>query len=208
MRNLKNILYSIITFLLLGMGISLQLKAGIGQSMFNAFSLLFADLFRIEVGTMINIFNLLFFIVYLIIKASPFNGKDGIQIIATLMNGFIINFLTYSLLDHITIHSYYLRVLLFLLGLALASISLGAILAMGLIRFPLESLCIELSQKTNYSLAKIRMRFDIFFLISTILITVLFHSTLYIREGTVISFFLLSRLMGLSYEYHKNKIVK
>ena len=55
LNSMKKVLYSIITFLLLGLGISLQIKAGIGQSMFNAFSMLFATLCHIDIGTIINL---------------------------------------------------------------------------------------------------------------------------------------------------------
>jgi len=209
-KNIKKALYSIIAFLLLGIGISLQIKAGIGQSMFNAFSMLFADLFHIEIGTMINVFNMLFFIIYLYVKPSPPNRKDLIQIIATMLNGYVINLFTYTVFHYIVLSSYYLKVLTFMLGLFLASVSLGAILAMGMIRFPLESLCLELGQKLNCSLTKIRMRFDVFFLVSTLLFTAVTRHTLYIREGSIVSFFLLSKLMGFSYErllkLHQNKI--
>lgn len=203
---MKKILYSAITFLLLGLGISLQIKAGIGLSMFNAFSMLLANLYHIEVGTMINLLNLLFFIIYLFIKPSPLNLKDFIQIIATMVNGYVINLFTYSIFNHIVIQYYYLRVLTFMLGLFLASISLGAILAMEIIRFPLESLCIVLSQKLKCSLTKVRMRFDFFFLVSTLILTILTNRTLYIREGTIISFFLLSSLMGFSYNFYKKNL--
>lgn len=207
-KQIKNILYSTITFILLGFGISLQIKAGIGQSMFNAFCMLCADLLHIEIGTMINMFNLLFFIIYLLMQASPPKSKDFLQLLAVMINGYVINLFTYSLLNQIVIQSYYIKVILFMLGISIASISLGAILAMGIIRFPLESLCIVLSQKLNYTLTKIRMRFDIFFLASTLIITLITQHTLYIREGTVISFFLLSRLMGFTYEFLKNKLKK
>lgn len=93
-----------------------------------------------------------------------------------------------------------------MLGLFIASISLGAILAMGIVQFPLEGLCIVLSQKLKCSLMKIRMRFDIIFLASTILLTLITNHTLYIREGTVISFFLLSRFMGFSYDFLKKHL--
>lgn len=201
-------LYSANTFLLLGIGISLQIKAGIGQSMFNAFCMLFADLCRIEIGTMINFFNLLFFVVYLLMKPSHLKLQDFMLIIATVINGFIINLFTYSIFSHIIIQSYQLRVLTFMLGLTLASISLGAILAIGVIKFPLESLCLVLSQKLKWSLTKVRMGFDIFFLANTFIFTYITDHTLYIREGTVISFLLLSRLMGLSYDFYKKQLIK
>jgi uncharacterized membrane protein YczE len=203
---MKKILCSTIAFLLLGLGISLQIKAGIGQSMFNAFCLLLADLLHIEIGIMINLFNLLFFLIYLYMQPSPPKLKDILQIIAVMVNGYVINLFTYSVLNHIIIHSYYLKIMTFILGLFLASISLGAILAMGIIRFPLEGLCIVLSQKLKCSLTKIRMSFDIFFLASTLILTLITFHTLYIREGTVISFFLLSRLIGFSYDFHKKHL--
>lgn len=203
----KKILNSAFAFLLLALGISLQIKAGIGQSMFNAFSMLLSNLIHIEIGTMINFLNLLFFIIYVFIKSSPLRLQDFIQIIATMVNGYVINLFTYTIFNHITIQYYYLKVFIFLLGLLLASISLGAILAMGMIRFPLENLCILLSEKLKCSLTRVRMCFDFFFFISTLTVTIINNQTLYIREGTIISFFLLSKLMGLSYEYCK-KILK
>jgi Predicted membrane protein len=202
-KNTKHIVFSVISFLLLGMGISLQIKAGIGQSMFNAFSMLFADLFHFEIGTMINLFNLLFFVIYLFIKPTRPNRTDFMLIIATMANGYVINLFTYSIFAHVVISVYFFRIAIFLLGLLLASISLGAILAISILQFPLERLCIVLSQKLNLTLAKVRMGFDIFFFVSIIALTVLTNHKLYIREGTIISFFLLSRLMGFSYEFFK-----
>ena len=203
---IKKTLYSAITFLLLSIGISLQIKAGIGQSMFNAFCVLFADLFRIKIGSMINFFNLLFFIFYLFIKPSRPDLKDFMQIIATVFNGYLINILTYSIINHIIIQTYCLKIFTFMLGLFLASISLGAILAMDIIKFPLESLCIVLSQKMKCSMTKVRLHFDAFFLISTLIFTIITNQPLNIREGTVISFFLLSRLLGFSYDFHKKHL--
>ncbi len=201
---MRKIMYSILAFLMLGLGISLQIKAGIGQSMFNAFSLILADLTDLEVGTILNILNMLFFAIYIIIKKFKISSVDIIQIAATIANGYIVNLYVYIIFDHLIVQAYYMKVIIFIFGLLLASLSLGAILAMGIIRFPLESLCILLSQKLGRDLATIRMWFDIFFLISTLLLTLVFNHGLYIREGTIISFFLLSKLIGLSYSFFKN----
>ncbi|MFZ5351813.1 MAG: YczE/YyaS/YitT family protein [Bacillota bacterium] len=199
----KKLLYSVLAFMMLGLGISLQIKAGIGQSMFNAFSLILADLFNLEIGTVLNFLNMLFFIIYLIIRRSHINRRDIIQITATIANGYIVNLFVYFVLSHLIIHAYFLRILTFILGLILASLSLGAILAMEIIQFPLESLCIELGKKLRCNLTTIRMRFDIFFMISSLILTSISNLGLYIREGTIISFFLLSRLIGISYYFHK-----
>lgn len=205
-KQMKHNAYSIAAFLLLGLGISLQIKAGIGQSMLNAFVLTVAELFRLEAGTTLNIMNTLFFITYLFLRKAPINYKDAIQIASTILSGYVINIFLYHVLADIVIEAYILKVLVFLLGLGLASISLGAVLAIDIIKFPLESLCIVLGQKLGMSLTTVRMRFDMVFLLGTLVIAIIFGSTLYIREGTVVSFLLLSRLMGLAYYFFRNYI--
>lgn len=206
-KYMMNFLYSTIAFLMLGLGISLQIKAGIGQSVLNAFAMTIAEITHLSIGTLLNLLNLLFFILYLSMRKSRINNRDIIQLFATMANGYIINLFVYYIFGNLMIESYYLRVVLFLLGVSLASISLGAILAIEIIKFPLESLCIVLGKRLNKTLTKTRMGFDIAFIIITILIAFLSKNTLYIREGTIISFFLLSRLMGTSYYIFKNYFV-
>lgn len=205
-QHTKKLLYSVLAFLILGLGISLQIKAGIGQSMFNAFALILAELFNLEIGTVLNFLNLLFFMIYLIIKRSHINRLDIVQIFATIVNGYIVNFYTYNVLNHLIIQTYFMKVLLFMTGLILASLSLGVILAMEIIQFPLESLCILLGLRLGCKMTTIRMRFDIFFAIGTLLLTLITNHSLYIREGTIISFFVLSRLIGFSYYFHKKHL--
>ncbi|AOT69421.1 YczE/YyaS/YitT family protein [Geosporobacter ferrireducens] len=205
-QHTKKLLYSVLAFLTLGLGISLQIKAGIGQSMFNAFSLILAELSNLEIGTVLNFLNMSFLIIYLMVRRSQINRRDIVQIVATIVNGYIVNFYIYIILNHLIIQTYLMKVLLFMIGLILASISLGAILAMEIIQFPLESLCIALAQKLGCKLTTIRMLFDIFFAISTLILTSITSRGLYIREGTIISFFMLSRLMGFSYYFHKKHL--
>ena len=204
----KKFLYSVAAFLMLGFGISLQIKAGIGQSMFNAFSLLLAELFHLEIGTMLNLLNLLFLIINQMIRGSRINKQDILQIAATIMNGYIVNFYMNHIMNHFVLQTYAIKVLLFIIGLLLASLSLGAILAMEIIQFPLESLCLQLGIKLGYKLTTIRMRFDIFFAVSTLILTMIASHNLYIREGTIISFFTLSKLIGFSYYFHKKTMLK
>lgn len=205
-KYLKYFINSILAFLLFGLGISLQIKANIGQSMLNAFILTLAELIDFEVGTILNLINSIFFITYLLIRRTKIMHTDVIHIIATIANGYIINLFLYHIVSEIVIESYVMKTLIFLFGLFLASISLGAVLALGIIKFPLEGLCVVLSEKLKINLTTIRMKFDLFFLLSTLLLAFATRHTLYIREGTIISFFLLSFLMGLSYNFFKKHL--
>jgi uncharacterized membrane protein YczE len=207
-NNFKYAIYSVFTFVFLGLGISLQIKAVIGQSMLNAFALTLSDTVNLKVGTILNIVNLLFFISYLLIRRSKFNYTDIIQVVATIANGYVINFFVYYVFLNLTIEVYIYKIIIFLIGLLLSSTSLGAILAIGIVKFPLESLCLTICDIFNKKLSTIRRSFDIIFLITTLCITFIKGNALHIREGTIVSFFLLSNLLGFSYSFFKKLITK
>ena len=202
----NDLIGTILSFVFFGFGISLQLKAAIGQSVLNALAVTLSYTIQMKVGTILNGINSLFFISYLLLRRSRLNYKDTIQIIATIANGYIINLFLYHLLSIFTVESYIYRVILYLTGLVIASISLGAILAIGIVKFPLESLCLVISESYKKKFAAVRMSFDVIFLIVTLCLTLLSRAPLQIREGTVISVFLLSTLLGICYEFFKKHL--
>lgn len=199
----KRLMLSLLAFPILSLGIALQVKAGIGQSLLNALSLVLADLTGVTIGTMLNLINLLCFVTFISLRRQGIHLKDAIQLAAVLTNGFLINHLLTGGLLWLHLDWYGLKVLIFLLGLTLSSISLGLILALESIQFPLESLSLLVSKRTSTSLTQVRYAFDLFFLLTTLLLTLIFKEPLFIREGTLISLIFLSKLMGQSYEYFK-----
>lgn len=198
--------FSILSFVFFGFGISLQLKAAIGQSVLNALAVTLSEAVRLKVGTILNVTNSLFFVAYLLLRRSRLNYKDVMQVIATITNGAVINFFLYNVLSIFTIENYFYRIVLYITGLGIASISLGSVLAIGIIKFPLESLCLTISEVSKMKFTTVRLSFDVLFLVVTLIITVLAHTPLQIREGTVISIFLLSTLLGRCYEFFKKHL--
>ncbi|MDK2967628.1 hypothetical protein [Lacrimispora sp.] len=195
--------WSVLAFVFFGFGISLQLKAAIGQSVLNALAVTLSFLIPWKVGTILNIINTIFFVSYLLFKRSRLNYKDIIQIIATIANGIIINFFLYQILSGFTAESYLFRLILYIAGLIIANVSLGAVLAIGIISFPLESLCLTISEVYHRKFTAVRMSFDVIFLAVTIGLTLWAHTPLQIREGTIISVLLLSPLLGICYGFFK-----
>ncbi|MDW2798249.1 hypothetical protein RZO55_11730 [Clostridium boliviensis] len=194
---------SVLSFVFFGFGISLQLKAAIGQSVLNALAVTLSFLIPWKVGTILNMINTIFFICYLLFKRTRLNYKDIIQIIATIANGIIINFFLYQILSGFTAESYLFRLLLYISGLLIASLSLGAVLAVGIISFPLESLCLTISKLYHKKFTAVRMSFDVIFLAAAIALTLWAHTPWQIREGTIISVLLLSPLLGICYGFFK-----
>ena len=202
----NDLIVTIISFVFFGFGISLQLKAAIGQSVLNALAVTLSYTIQMKVGTILNGINTLFFISYLLLRRTRLNYKDGIQIIATIANGYIINLFLYQLLSLFTVESYFYRIILYLIGIIIASISLGAVLAIGIVKFPLESMCLIISEAYKKKFTAVRMSFDVIFLIITLSLTLLSHTPLQIREGTVISILLLAPLLGICYEFFKKHL--
>lgn len=190
---------SMVSFVLFGLGIALQIKSNIGQSMLNALALTLADVINIKIGTVLNILNTLFWCGNIAMRKFKMDLSDLVQIVAVLLNGVIINFFVYTVFESLVITQYALQVATFVIGLSLASISLGMLLAIGLIKFPMEGFCISLSKLLNTTLTKVRFALDVVFSAAIILMVVFTGVPLYMREGTVISFFLLSYLLGKAY---------
>ncbi len=204
----NDLVLTMISFIFFGFGISLQLKAAIGQSVLNALAVTLSYTTQMKVGTILNWINTLFFISYLLLRRTRIDYKDGIQIIATIANGYIINLFLYHVLSIFTVESYLYRVILYLIGIIIASISLGAVLAIEIVKFPLESMCLVISEAYKKKFTAVRMSFDVIFLIITLCLTLLTHTPLQIREGTVISLLLLSPLLGICYEFFKKHLTK
>jgi uncharacterized membrane protein YczE len=201
-KNSTRAIISIFFFILFGFGVSLQLKASIGQSVLNALAVTLSYGIEMKVGTILNVINSLFFLFYLLLRRTRLNKSDAVQILATILNGYIINYFLYQVLSFWTPNHYYQRIILYFTGLIFASISLGGVLAIGIIKFPLESLCLTISEKYHMNFSKIRMICDVIFLAAALLLTYLMKSPLEVREGTVISILLLSPLLGVCYNYY------
>lgn len=198
---IKKISVSLIMFILFGFGISLQIKSNIGQSMLNALALTLTDISDTKIGTILNLINGLFWCANIIMRKFKVNTSDFVQIIVTLLNGLIVNFFVYTVLHSMVLDTYFLKLVTFATGLFLSSTSLGILLAIGIIKFPMESFCITLSNLLHTKLSVVRYTLDSIFLVIILILVIFAHVPFYIREGTIISFILLSYLLGQSYKY-------
>ncbi|OEL01225.1 hypothetical protein AST12_11830 [Staphylococcus succinus] len=78
------------------------------------------------------------------------------------------------------------------------------LLFIGLIKFPLEAVCIEISNQFQTSFGKVRYLFDTIFVLGVLTIYILDHSIFAIREGTVINVFFLSYIISFTMKLLEN----
>lgn len=209
MKLILNIIKSYIFYIISALGVSLGIVANIGVSSYNSMNLAVATMSDIKVGTITIFFNITFLLIYMILTKFSEKYKYLIQGISVFMFGIFVNYFTYNILSGLSSLGYIQRVLLFSGGTVISGLSIGIIIYYNIITFPLENVCIKISQITKISFMKLRYLVDIFSLIISVGISMVGELPIYVREGTIISMFILSLSINLAKDYaEKNNEVK
>lgn len=193
---MKKVIQSILLYIISAIGISLTLKADVGVSSFNAMNLSISEWTSIKVGSMTFIANLIFLIGYICLCEKKDFRKFTLMFISILSFGMVINFFLYTIFGTFHVENYLIRIGLFIFGTILAGGATGIILSLNIIPFPIESLCLRIADLTKHSFSQYRYCVDLFSIILSITISLLYNFPINIREGTLISFFLLSGIIS------------
>lgn len=205
MNTLYKIIKSYFFYTLCAFGISLGIIANVGVSSYNSMNLSIAQASDIKVGTVTIIMNLAFLLVYSYLSQFKYKLKYLIQLASVLVFGLLINFFTYDVLSGINALTYIQRIMLFSGGTIIGGLSIGVIIHLNMITFPVESLCLQIAKKTNIVFVKLRYGVDVISIIISISVSLVFTLPLFVREGTIISMVLLSFSINLSKRYFENR---
>ncbi len=209
MKLILNVTKSYIFYIISALGVSLGIVANIGVSSYNSMNLAVATMSDIKVGTITTFFNIIFLLIYMILTKFNEKYKYLVQGVSVFMFGSFINYFTYNIFSGLSSLGYIQRLLIFSGGTVISGLSIGIIIYYNIITFPLENVCIKISQMTKISFMKLRYLVDIFSLIISVGISMVGDLPIYVREGTIISMFLLSLSINLAKDYaEKNNGVK
>lgn len=195
--NMKNLMKSYIFYLISAFGISLTIKAHIGVSSFNSMNVALSEASLIKVGTITTLLNFSFLFYYMYLTGFKHVGKYFLQGFSVMIFGIFINFFTYNVLSLLEFSNYGLRILTMVLGTIIGGASVGMIISYNTITFPIESVCNELADRTSHSFMLYRYGIDLFSIAISVIVSLSFNLPLYVREGTIISFILLSFSMSM-----------
>lgn len=198
MNTFEKIIKSYIFYTLSAFGISLGIVANVGVSSYNSMNLALAQASNIKIGTITIFFNITFLVIYMILTKFKEKYKYLIQGISVFMFGSLINYFTYNILGGVADLSYIHRVILFSGGTVLSGSSLGMIIYYNIITFPLENLCVRISEMSKISFVKLRYSVDIISVMISLGISLANGLPMYVREGTIISMVLLSLTINTS----------
>ncbi len=191
-----NLFLSILAFILTGLGTSMTIEGAVGISSFNALNYNLSEVFKIKVGTMTIILNVLFLSLYVLMTKGKFILKYLLQVLAVSSIGLVINFFTYSIFSKIEIDYYPASLILLVSGVVIGGISVAFIVALDTMSFPVEAFCLELANVKRWQFSKVRRSVDIVSVTISLLITLIFSYPLVVREGTIISLLLFSTIIG------------
>lgn len=180
------------------LGLSLTIKAAVGVSAFNSLNLALSQMSNIQVGTITIVVNMLFLLGYMLLTRFKYKIKYVMQIVFVVMFGALVNLYVYGLLSELEPDNYFVRLLLLAAGTSIGGLSVGVIIHLNVITFPIESFCVALEEKTSKSFAFYRYGVDMFSASGSLLLSLTLGLPLYIREGTIISMLLLTTSMNLS----------
>ena len=198
MKTLNKLVKSYLLYLVSAFGISLGVIANVGVSSYNSMNLAIATASGIKIGTATIIFNSIFLILYMCLTKFYEKPKYVIQAIAVFMFGGLINFFTYKVLGGINDLSYPQSLLLIALGTMIGGSAIGGIIYYNVITFPLESLCVKLSEMSELTFVKIRYMVDVICIVISMSMSLIYVLPFYVREGTLISMVILSYAMNFS----------
>ncbi len=197
MTNTYKLIKSFLLYIMTAFGISLCITASLGVSSVNSMNLSIAGIFDLKIGTITIFINSLFLIIYILLTRFAHVSKYIIQFAAVLSLGLLINIFIDFLAGFPQL-PYLGRVLMLASGTIISGISVGGIIHYNMITFPIESVCVRLSEISSFSFMKLRYLIDVLAASISISISLVTPLPFYIREGTFINMLLLSYAMNWS----------
>ena len=190
--------YLLFTFglLICSFGDSMNFKAAIGVTPYEAVQQTANYATGIKVGTLAIVTNIIFLVLQFVIK-KRITRQMILQFPIVIIQGWLFNVIIYTLFANLTL-TYPFRVLFLLGGILLAAIGVGMMVYSDVTMFPLEGFCKALSDKTGWQFSRCRQGADVIFVISCVLVSFAFSYPYAIREGTVLSALLFAPLMKIT----------
>lgn len=207
-KKLLKIFLSCVFYLSFCLGASLTVLANVGTASINAFSLTLTDISSIKAGTFIASINIFFALIFIFLTKFKYKLLSLIQIFAFILFGIILNFFVYNVFSFIPSESYILRIFILIIGLLIATFSIGVVTVLRVITFPIETFCQQLEITKSISFIKSRYIIDFIFIFFAIILSFLFKTPSYVREGTIITMILNSYLVTLSKTYAERNFSK
>lgn len=203
MKFLKLSIAIILNIILVSFGASLTLKAAIGVGAWDSVSQIMALILGIKVGTFAIFLNSSCVLGQWILLGKNFKAIRLLQVGVAILLGVFVNFFYYTLFGSLVLESYILRIVVFVLAITVLAFGVSNIMLIDKVTFPLESLCMVISDKTGLDFGKLRQGADFISIVFALSMSYLFSLPFTVREGTVIGMLMFGPLLSLFMKHTK-----
>lgn len=190
----RQITFFILGLLVCSLGDSMNFKADIGVTPYEATQLTAFYITGVRVGTLAIISNFILLAGQFAIKRR-FTMHMLLQFPFCIVQGYLLNLIIYILFGNISLN-YPLRVVFLLCGICLAAIGVGMMVYADITVFPLEGFCKALSEAAHLDFGKTRQGADVLFVVLCLLVSLILRYPFAIREGTIIATLLFAPVMN------------
>lgn len=183
-------------------GLSCMIKSGLGQTAITAFTQNITMISGWKSGSVLTMFFLACTLLQMILLKKDFDKLQLLQVVVALVQGKIVNVICYdfALTSTYQPQTYIEQWVLVFIAICLAAYGVAVLFKAELIKNPFEALVMVLAEKMNMEFSILRVRVDIFFMVLSLGLILLFQLEITtLREGTWASMFLLGRFMKYTF---------
>lgn len=178
-------------------GISLQMKAAIGISPFDAMNQTLSFVFNMRVGDVVMFVQLFFMAGQVLLLGRKTKWTILLQVIVAALLGQFVNFFYYFVFNNLVLENYIIRLLVMIAGSFWIPIFIGGVMVLDVVTMPVENFAMIASTKSKFSFGQLRQAVDIVCLVIAVVLTFMFDKPFTIREGTIISAITFGPLLSL-----------
>jgi len=193
----------------MAIGITIVIKANLGQSTLSAFAYSLSEVTSIKIGTVLIVLNIIFFAGEIVIVKGKMPLFQWLQVPANVLFGEMINFFNYelSILNVISAQSYPIRLLFMVLGASILAVMVALINHIDLIILPFEAIILLFSKVKRYNYRRVRTLVDFTLVSISLILMVVYQFDVYpVREGTAIIALSLGTVIQIAMRYWEKLI--
>ncbi len=169
-------------------GVALSMIPDIGIGAYDAFGLTISYVSGVDVSIIYAAMSGVFLLGQILIERRSFRLTELFQLVFVFGSGFFTAIFTRWVFDGVTLGSYATKIFVLAAAIVCKAVGLITIIESYLIRVPMEGFCVCIADRTPFSMGKVRMAFDVLFVVLIAIITPIADLPWTIREGTAIAF--------------------
>lgn len=188
MTVLKKFVLLVVGVAITHFGVALSMIPDIGIGAYDAFGLTISYLSGVDVSIIYAAMSGFFLLGQILIERKTFRIPELFQLVFVFGSGFFTAIFTRYVFDGVHINGYAAKIFVLAAAIMCKAVGLITIIESYLIRVPMEGFCVCIAARTPFSMGKVRMAFDVLFVVLVAIITPIADLPWTVREGTAIAF--------------------